>query len=77
MKRTNISHTQESGDKDFYIIGGNIFTLRRGGQTFYIGCSGGYDNVNKEMDVSKANKLSAGTRISYLQLAKLNQIEPR
>ena len=55
----------------------NIFTSKRGGQTFYIGCSGGYDNVNKEMDVSKANKLSAGTRISYLQLAKLNQIEPR
>ena len=49
--------------------GGNIFT-RRGGQTFYVGGSCGYDDVYGKMDVSEANifvseasKLSAGARI--------------
>ena len=64
---TNISHTQErggdkkishrGGDKHFYIMGGtNIFTSRRV-LTFYVGGDGGYDDVDKEMDVSKANIL--------------------
>ena len=46
--------------------GTNIFTLRRV-LTFYVGGDGGYDDVDKEMDVSEANilvseasKLSAG-----------------
>ena len=41
-----------------------------GGQTFYVGGSGGFDDVDEEIDVSEANflvseasKLSAGARI--------------
>ena len=61
-------HTQW-GDKHFYIEGGaNIFTWG-GGQTFYVGCVGGYDDddVDEEMDVNKANFLVSeflGARIS-------------
>ena len=40
------------------------------GQTFFLGGSGGFDDVDEEIDVSKANilvseasKLSAGARI--------------
>ena len=47
----------------------NIFTWG-GGQTFFDGGGGAYDNVDEEMDVSEANilvseegKLSAGARI--------------
>ena len=57
----NIFHTQG---------GTNIFTLRRGGQTFFVGASGGFGDVDGEIDVSEANisvseasKLSAGARI--------------
>ena len=57
------------GDKQFYIMGGtNIVTSRRV-ITFYVGGDGGYNDVDKEMDVSEANilesearKLSAGAR---------------
>ena len=49
--------------------GTNIFT-QRGGQTFYVGGSGGYDDVYEEVDVSEANifvseviRLSVGARI--------------
>ena len=49
--------------------GTHIFALR-GGQTFFGGGSGAYDDVDKEMVVSEANflvsevsKLSAGARI--------------
>ena len=59
------------GAKHFLHTGGgtNILTQRRG-QTFYVGGSGGYDDVNEEMDVREANffvsevsKLSARARI--------------
>ena len=51
--------------------GTNIFTLRGGGQTFYVKDVGGDDDVDgEEEDVSEANilaseasKLSAGARI--------------
>ena len=59
---TNTSFTQERG-------GTNIFT-QRGGQTFNVGGSGGYDDVYEEVDVSEANifvseviRLSVGARI--------------
>ena len=68
---TNISHTQERGRQTF------LTHRRGGGQTFFVGGSGAYDNVDEEMVVSTANflgirannfvseasKLSAGARI--------------
>ena len=49
--------------------GTNILNIW-GGQTFFVGCSGAYDDVDEEMVVSEANifeskpsKLSAGARI--------------
>ena len=53
----NISYTQEvGGDKLFsHTGGGQTFYLGRWGQTFFVGGSGGFDDVDKEIDVSKAN----------------------
>ena len=42
--------------------GANIFAFR-GGQTFFVGGSGAYNDVDEEMVVSDASKLSAGARI--------------
>ena len=46
------------------------FLYQVGRQTFFVGGSGGYDDVDEEIEVSKANflvseasKLSAGARI--------------
>ena len=64
-------NTGGRGDKHFSHTGGgtNIFTSR-GGQTFFVGGSGAYDDVDEEMVVSIANflmseasKLPAGARI--------------
>ena len=68
---TNISCTQERGDKHFSHTGG------RGGQTFLFEVGGAFDDVDEEMVlsvanfyvseakifVSEASKLSAGARI--------------
>ena len=44
--------------------GGQTFlTHRRGGGDIFVGGGGGYVDVDEEMDVSKASKLSAGARI--------------
>ena len=61
------------GDKQIVCPQGtNIFALKGwekhfyievGGQTFYVGGSGGYYDVYEEMDVSEVSKLSAGARI--------------
>ena len=55
---------RRGGDKHF------SHTVGRGGQTFYVGGGGAFDDVNDEMVVSVANfhvsevsKLSAGARI--------------
>ena len=51
--QTFSTHTG-GGDKHFSTTGGggtNIFALR-GGQTFFVGGSGGHDDVDKEMDGS-------------------------
>ena len=52
----NIFCTQEGG-------GNKHFYLGRGGQTFFVGGGGAYDDVDEEMVVSEARKLSAGARI--------------
>ena len=52
---TNISYTQERGDKHFYIVGG--------GQTFYVVGSGGHVDVDEEMYVSEANYLVSEANI--------------
>ena len=45
-----------------------------GGQTFYAGGSGGYDDndVEEEMDVSKANFLVSKVNIVVSEASKLN-----
>ena len=45
--------------------GTNIFTLRGGGQTFYVKDVGGDDDVDggEKKDVNVASKLSTGARI--------------
>ena len=68
--QTFLTH-RRGGDKHFLNTvgreGTNIFTGRgrasRGGQTFFVGVSGVYDDVDEEMVVSEASKLSAGARI--------------
>ena len=57
-------------DKHFCIGGGGGQTfLHQGGGQIFGGC-GGYDNVNKEMDVSKANILVSKASIQLVaQLA--------
>ena len=62
---------QGEGDKQFCILGkGDKHFYIKGG-TFYFGGGGGYDDVDKEKDLSKANipfskasKLSSGARRS-------------
>ena len=71
-RQTILTHRREGGTNIFHTHGGtnistslggtNIFTSRRV-LTFYVGDDGGYDDVDKEMDVSEASKLSAGDRI--------------
>ena len=59
---TNIFHTQ-GGTNILALTGGtNIFALRGGGQTIFVE---GYDDddVDEEVDVSEASKLSVGARI--------------
>ena len=41
----------------------NIFASRGGRQTFFVRDSGGFDDVDEQMDVSEAINLSAGARI--------------
>ena len=40
----------------------NLFT-QGGGQIFYVGGGGGYDDFDEEINVSEVSKLSAGTKI--------------
>ena len=55
-----------------FLTHGRHFYFEAGDTNIYIGCTGGYDNVNKEMDVSESiihvsedSKLSAGVRIFW------------
>ena len=50
MRQTFHSHRSGGGTYISHAEG-------RGGQTFYVGGSGGYDDVDKEMDVSEVNIL--------------------
>ena len=82
---TNISYTQERGDKHFSHTGGwaNIFALRGGEtflhrvggrQTFFVGGSGAYDDVDEEeeMVVSEANFLGSGANNFVSEASKLS-----
>ena len=63
---TNISYTQERAGETFLTHkreGEQTFLHRGGRQTFFVGSSGAYDDVDEEMVVSEATKLSAGVRI--------------
>ena len=42
------------------------------GQTFYVGCDGGFDDVDEEMDVSKANFLVSAANIFVSEASKLS-----
>ena len=70
---TNISYTQERGDKQFHTgeRGTNIFIFSGGGQTFYFE---GHDDVNvdEEIYVSKANFLVSEAHILVSEASKLS-----
>ena len=51
------------GDKQFLPRGSNISYTQGGGQTIFVGGGGGYDDVDEEMDVNKANFLVSDARI--------------
>ena len=54
-------HTGEGGRQTFLTHrrkgGGQTFLLWKGGQTFYVGGGGAYDDVVEDLVVSKANFL--------------------
>ena len=53
---TNISYTQEGGGtNNFDTLEGDKHFQTEGGQTFYVGGSGGYDDVYEVMDISEVN----------------------
>ena len=54
--------------------GGQTFVVHRreGGQTFYVGGSGGYDDVDGEMDISKPNFLVSEVNIFVRKASKLS-----
>ena len=66
MRYDKISYTQEGGDKHFYIKGG--------GQTFFVGRRGAYDDVDEEDEtvVSEANFLGSGANIFVSEASKLS-----
>ena len=41
---------------DFHTGGANIFVSWGGGQTFFVGGGGSYDDVDEEIDVSEARR---------------------
>ena len=76
-------HTGEEGDKHFSYTflhpgGTNIFTqhfyILGGGQTFYVGGSGGHDDVDvdEEVDMSEANLLLSEANILVSKAKKLS-----
>ena len=44
-----------------------------GGQTFYVGGGGGFDDVDEETDVSKANFLGSVANIFVREARKLSE----
>ena len=53
--QTFLTHRREGGQTILtHRRGTNIFK-QRGGQTFYVGGSGGYDDVYEVMDISEVN----------------------
>ena len=73
---TNISNTQERGGQTFVTPwrdgGTNIFHSQGGGQTFFVGCGGGYDDVDEVMNVSEANILASEASIFVSEASKLS-----
>ena len=53
--------------------GGQTFFTHRGeGQTFFVGCGGGYDDVDEVMNVSEANILASEASIFVSEASKLS-----
>ena len=52
--------------------GTNIFPTQVGGQTFFVGGSGGFDDVDEEIDVSEANFLLSEVNIFVSKASKLS-----
>ena len=46
--------------------------MRQGGQTFYVGGGGAYDDFVKEMNVSEANFLVSAANIIVSEASKLS-----
>ena len=52
--------------------GGQTFLHRGGGQTFFVGDGGGYDDADEEMDMSAANFLVSAANIFVSEASKLS-----
>ena len=50
----------------------NIFASRGGGQIFFVGGSGGYEDVDEEIDVSEAGFLVSEANIFVSEASKLS-----
>ena len=56
-----------------YLEGGRKILHREGGrQTFFVGGSGGYDDVDEEIDVSEASFLMSEANIFVSEASKLS-----
>ena len=70
--QTSLTHRME-GQIFFSHRGGtNLFALRAGGRKFFVGGSGGYDDVDEEIDVSKASFLVSEANIFVSEASKLS-----
>ena len=74
---TNISYTQERGGGTNIShtegMGGQTFFTHRGDKFFFAGGGGGFDDVDEETDVSKANFLGSVANIFVREARKLSE----
>ena len=52
--------------------GNKHFCIERGGQTFFVGGGGSYDDVDKEIDVSEVSFLVSKANIFVREVSKLS-----
>ena len=64
--------TYQSFKNKIQLRGDKHFCINGGGQTFFVGGGGGYDDVDEEMDVSKANFLVSEANIFVSEASKLS-----
>ena len=57
-----------------FVPGGQTICLSPGGQTFFVGGGGGFDDVDEEIDVSKANFPVSEANILVSEVSKLSVV---